>query len=109
MACHFMENQGLKQQILSLCEKCKFLILWDKNNFQAGQILAISFGMDAKTLEGGKNMKTTKRFQCSHCDYLSSAGFRVTEMNCPYCKVPMLLGIYKQFKNSCKLINLIKV
>lgn len=46
-----------------------------------------------------------KRFRCSQCNYLSSAGYLVDEVDCPWCKIPMERGLYKQYKNYCELIK----
>ncbi len=52
-------------------------------------------------------MKIYKRFKCKICGYLSPGvgGYKITECNCPTCKLPMTMGYYRQHKNHCTLIK----
>ena len=50
-------------------------------------------------------MRIVKRFKCPACNYLSPAGYLVHEWDCPWCKIPMTKGFYKQYQNHCKLIE----
>jgi len=49
-----------------------------------------------------KQNEMVKRFKCPDCDYLSPAGYLVDEADCPWCKIPMIKGMYEQFKNRCE-------
>jgi len=52
--------------------------------------------------------KINKRFHCKACGYLSSAGYLVDVCDCPWCKIPMTMGFYRQYKNHCKLLEVKK-
>ena len=45
-----------------------------------------------------------KRFRCKSCNYLSPAGYKVNDANCPLCKSKMVMGIYRQYKTFSILL-----
>ena len=50
-------------------------------------------------------MTIVKRFKCRKCGYLSPAGYKVDECNCPFCKIPMTRDKYRQYQNHCTPIK----